>query len=98
MSSNLLFAPSDLVNSSVTEQPYKTPYYAALLRLLHDPSDVGIPEETPLGRLILEDFWKGFQGYLDKVAWRETRLCVSAQLTNEAQSDSQITRYNFLPI
>jgi nuclear cap-binding protein subunit 1 len=24
----------------------------------------------------LEDFWKGFQGYLDQLAWREIRLCV----------------------
>lgn len=67
---------SEAFRIGVTEEPYKTPYYAALLRLLHDPSDVGIPDETPLGRLILEDFWKGFQGYLDKVAWRETRLCI----------------------
>jgi hypothetical protein len=26
--------------------------------------------------LVLDDFWKGFQAYLDKLAWRETRLCV----------------------
>ncbi|KAJ7895998.1 MIF4G like-domain-containing protein [Mycena olivaceomarginata] len=40
------------------------------------------PEETAtvdgpsLGKQILEDFWKGFQAYLDKLAWRETRLCI----------------------
>lgn len=61
----------------VTEQPYKIPFYAGLLRLLHNPSELAIGDEPPLGRLILEDFWKGFQSYLDKVAWRETRLCVS---------------------
>ena len=61
----------------VTEQPYKIPFYAALLRLLHNPSELAIGDEPPLGRLVLEDFWKGFQSYLDKVAWRETRLCVS---------------------
>lgn len=66
----------------MTEQPFKTPYYAALLRLLHEPSETA-PADQPLGRLILEDFWKGFQGYLDKVAWRETRLCVSLQLFND---------------
>lgn len=42
--------------------------------------DAGASEENttklPLGRLILDDFWKGFQAYLDKLAWRETRLCV----------------------
>ncbi|TFK83265.1 cap binding protein 80-PB [Polyporus arcularius HHB13444] len=59
----------------VTEQPFKIPYYAALLRLLHDrPATEGA--STSLGRQILEDFWKGFQAFLDKQAWRETRLCV----------------------
>ena len=42
--------------------------------------DTGTSEESiveaPLGRLILDDFWKGFQAYLDKLAWRETHLCV----------------------
>lgn len=66
----------------VTEQPYKIPFYAALLYYLSIPisnEDAGASEETtkpPLGRLILDDFWKGFQAYLDKLAWRETRLCV----------------------
>ncbi|KAF9558221.1 hypothetical protein CPC08DRAFT_743399 [Agrocybe pediades] len=60
----------------VTEQPYKIPFYAALLRLLHNPSEIAIPGDSPLGRLVLEDFWKGFQSYLDKVEWRETRLCI----------------------
>ena len=32
---------------------------------------------TPIGKLILEDFWKGFQAFLDQQAWRELRLCVS---------------------
>jgi len=67
----------------VTEQPYKIPFYAALLYYLSIPTsneDAGAAEENttkpPLGRLILDDFWKGFQAYLDKLAWRETRLCV----------------------
>ncbi|KDR74497.1 hypothetical protein GALMADRAFT_250474 [Galerina marginata CBS 339.88] len=67
---------SEAFRIGVTEQPYKIPFYAALLRLLHNPSELGIPDEAPLGRLILEDFWKGFQSYVDKVAWRETRLCI----------------------
>ncbi len=66
----------DSRSRSVTEQPFKIPYYAALLRLLHDrPATEGA--STSLGRQILEDFWKGFQAFLDKQAWRETRLCVS---------------------
>ncbi len=62
----------------MTEQPYKIPFYAALLLSLYsNPDPAPEEEDTPvLGRTILEDFWKGFQGYLDKVAWRETRLCV----------------------
>jgi nuclear cap-binding protein subunit 1 len=65
----------------VTEQPYKIPYYAALLRLLHDTAEGENAESSTsslLGKQVLEDFWKGFQGYLDKLAWREIRLCVSA--------------------
>ncbi|KAJ7477220.1 MIF4G like-domain-containing protein [Mycena galericulata] len=61
---------------AVTEQPFKIPYYAALLRRLHDsPEDIS-SEGPSLGKQILEDFWKGFQAYLDKLAWRETRLCI----------------------
>ncbi|KAG6877453.1 hypothetical protein C0993_007137 [Termitomyces sp. T159_Od127] len=64
--------------SRVTEQPYKIPYYAALVQLLHEPpTDAEDAEGKPLlGRLVLEDFWKGFQTYLDKLEWRETRLCI----------------------
>ncbi|TFK74356.1 hypothetical protein BDN72DRAFT_886358 [Pluteus cervinus] len=63
---------SEAFRLSVTEQPYKIPFYAALLRRLHD-SPEGDP---PIGRQILEDFWKGFQAFLDRQAWRETRLCI----------------------
>lgn len=63
--------------SRVTEQPYKIPFYAALLRLLHEPENTSVPPNTPsLGKQILEDFWKGFQAFVDKLAWREARLCV----------------------
>jgi hypothetical protein len=61
---------------SVTEQPYKIPYYATLLQLLHNPNDDSVTNGPSLGRQILDDLWKGFQIYLDKLAWRETRLCV----------------------
>ncbi|KAF6762456.1 cap binding protein 80-PB [Ephemerocybe angulata] len=59
---------SEAFRISVTEQPFKIPYYATLLRQLHN--------KTPIGRLILEDFWRGFQGYVDQTAWREARLCI----------------------
>ena len=63
--------------SRVTEQPYKIPYYASLLRLLHDTEiKAEATEGSSLGKQILEDFWKGFQAFLDKLAWREARLCV----------------------
>lgn len=63
---------------SVTEEPFKIPYYAALLRLLHDKGeeDVAEGDGPTLGRQILEDFWKGVQAYMDKQAWKETRSCV----------------------
>ncbi|KJA21655.1 hypothetical protein HYPSUDRAFT_165386 [Hypholoma sublateritium FD-334 SS-4] len=67
---------SEAFRIGVTEQPYKIPFYAALLQLLHNPSELSIPDDQPFGRLVLEDFWKGFQSYLDKVAWRDTRLCI----------------------
>ncbi|RDB17017.1 Nuclear cap-binding protein subunit 1 [Hypsizygus marmoreus] len=68
---------SEAFRIGVTEQPYKIPYYAALLRLLHDRPEGEVDSEGPsLGRQVLEDFWKGFQAYLDKLAWRETRLCI----------------------
>ncbi|KAK2462294.1 hypothetical protein APHAL10511_005600 [Amanita phalloides] len=65
---------SEAFRISVTQQPYKIPYYAALMRSLHEQPDGA--EAPSLGRQILEDFWKGFQSYLDKLAWREARLCI----------------------
>ncbi|THH27714.1 hypothetical protein EUX98_g6476 [Antrodiella citrinella] len=63
----------------VTEQPFKIPYYAMLLRLL-STSPAASEHETlqgpDFGKQILEDFWKGFQAFLDKLAWREIRLCI----------------------
>ncbi|KAJ6627344.1 MIF4G like-domain-containing protein [Mycena sp. CBHHK59/15] len=68
---------SEAFRIGVTEQPFKIPYYVALLRLLHDsPDDPPATDGHSLGKQILEDFWKGFQAYLDKLAWRETRLCI----------------------
>ncbi|KAH7888158.1 MIF4G like-domain-containing protein [Phlebopus sp. FC_14] len=74
-------AVSEGIRLGVTEQPYKIPYYAALLRLLHDPGSPDMEGAGPsfavsLGKQVLEDFWKGFQGYLDKLAWRDIRLCI----------------------
>ncbi|KAL0575354.1 Nuclear cap-binding protein subunit 1 [Marasmius crinis-equi] len=68
---------SESFHFSVTEQPFKIPYYAALLRLLHDnPEDEVMEDGVSLGKQILDEFWKGFQAYVDKLAWRETRFCV----------------------
>ncbi|KAF7331795.1 hypothetical protein MKEN_00059500 [Mycena kentingensis (nom. inval.)] len=67
---------SESFRIGVTEQPFKIPYYALLLRRLHDPADEGGSSAHSLGRLILEDFWKRFQSYLDQQLWRETRLCI----------------------
>lgn len=64
----------------VTEQPFKIPYYATVLRLLHDTEDDAEAtdvEVSALGKQVLEDYWKGFQAFLDKLAWREIRLSVS---------------------
>lgn len=90
----------------VTEQPYKIPFYAALLYHLSIPvSDIshtdGGEENGPagftnpsLGRLILDDFWKGFQAYLDKLAWRETRLCVRSK-TSPTYDSSSFSKHRF---
>lgn len=68
---------SETFHFGVTEQPYKIPHYTALLRLLHNPSrDADDSMDTSLGRQILDEFWKGFQAYLDKLSWRETRFCI----------------------
>lgn len=79
--SSMLSAVSEGIRVAVTEQPYKIPYYAALLRLLHEPSPPSgdtsaTPPSPSLGKQVLEDFWKGFQGYLDKLSWRDVRLCI----------------------
>lgn len=66
-----------MVYARITEQPYKTPFYVALLRLLHDrKGEEDSEEKAPLGRQILEDFWKGFQAYMDKLAWRDIKHSV----------------------
>ncbi|KAJ7229148.1 MIF4G like-domain-containing protein [Mycena pura] len=68
---------SEAFRISVTEQPFKIPYYAVLLRRLHEPTEeMPVSSGPSLGKQILEDFWKGFQAYLDKLMWREMRLCI----------------------
>ncbi|KAJ7067892.1 MIF4G like-domain-containing protein [Mycena amicta] len=67
---------SESFRIGVTEQPFKIPYYALLLRRLHDPGEDAPSGGQSLGKQILEDFWKGFQSYLDQHLWRETRLCI----------------------
>ena len=82
----------------MTEQPFKIPHYAALICLLHDRPAPG-QEETEsasLGRQILEDYWKGFQTYLDKLSWRDIRLCVSAHLLSYIPFINPYYRYTSL--
>ncbi|KAI0034391.1 MIF4G like-domain-containing protein [Vararia minispora EC-137] len=70
---------SEGLRIGLTEQPYKIPYYALLLRRLYDlpvKSEVSNQSGASLGRQVLDDLWKGFQAYLDKLAWREIRFCV----------------------
>jgi hypothetical protein len=78
----------------VTEQPYKIPFYAAVLRHLYEPT--GVEETPPVGRMILEEFAKGFRAFLDKLAWRETRLCVSDELRDMFWRLNRIFRFTFL--
>ena len=61
----------------VTEEPYKIPHFASLLRALDDSHDSTASTDALMSKLVLDDFWKGFQAFLDKLAWREVRLCVS---------------------
>ncbi|KAI0318093.1 MIF4G like-domain-containing protein [Amylostereum chailletii] len=70
---------SEALRIGLTEQPYKIPYYAMFLRSLcnHPAKPEGETSQSiSLGRQILEDLWKGFQAYVDKLAWRETRFCI----------------------
>ncbi|KDQ07778.1 hypothetical protein BOTBODRAFT_70220 [Botryobasidium botryosum FD-172 SS1] len=67
----------------VTEQPYKIPYYSSLLALLFAPEDPAPDaQDGPstssehVARVVLDDFFKGFQAFLDRLAWRELRLCI----------------------
>ena len=86
-----------LTFNRVTEEPFKIPYYAALLRLLYD-RPVSEEDTTPLGRLVLDEFWKAFREFLEKDAWRETRLCV--HIIQFLPSHVALTidcRYNSLP-
>ncbi|KZV61795.1 hypothetical protein PENSPDRAFT_592329 [Peniophora sp. CONT] len=72
-------ALSEGIRIGLTEQPYKVPYFALFLRRLFDcpaKSEGSTAPDASIGRQVLEDFWKGFQGYLDKLAWREVRFCI----------------------
>ncbi|KAG9043672.1 hypothetical protein FS837_009258 [Tulasnella sp. UAMH 9824] len=64
-----------------TEQPYKIPLYAALVAFLSaspgeesdDDADTGAQVAV---RVVLEDFVKGFQAYVDELKWLQMRLCI----------------------
>ena len=79
----------------MTEQPFKIPYYAALLRLLYDrPASEEASE--PLGRLVLDDFWKAFREFMEKHAWREMRLCVGSLQYFRDQTRAYVSTGPFL--
>lgn len=59
----------------MTEEPFKIPHYAALLRFLHFPTN-GLEFPESFGKQVLDDLWKAFQAFLDKLMWREVRLFV----------------------
>ncbi|KAH7105316.1 MIF4G like-domain-containing protein [Auriculariales sp. MPI-PUGE-AT-0066] len=82
-------AIADAFRIAVSELPFKSPFYAALLARLYAPrpekdgsaeqnGDATAASETPqpLGRRVLEEFWKGFQGLIDKLAWQDLRQCI----------------------
>ncbi|KAL1742855.1 MIF4G like-domain-containing protein [Schizophyllum fasciatum] len=53
---------ADALDVALTEQPFKIPVYAALLRRLHDVATLH------------DDLWKRFHAHLDQQRWRHTRL------------------------
>ena len=61
----------------VTQQPFKIPYWATLLALVKPPPALENPD-APVNwsHKLLDDFCKQFQGFVDKLEWREMRLCV----------------------
>lgn len=66
-----------------TEQPYKIPLYAALVAFLSAGSGEEVDDDAETGaqvavRAVLEDFVKGFQGYVDELKWLQMKLCVSS--------------------
>ncbi|KLO09925.1 hypothetical protein SCHPADRAFT_999939 [Schizopora paradoxa] len=65
---------ADGIRIGFTEQPYKIPHYVALLRSISQDADGST--ENSLGKQVLDDIWKGFQAFLDKLAWREVRLSI----------------------
>jgi nuclear cap-binding protein subunit 1 len=77
---------------AVTEQPFKIPYYAALLHHLYSEGTEG---HSPIGPSVLEDIWRGFQSCLDRLAWREIRYFIQffAHLTEAGivSSDSMVS-------
>ncbi|KAG8950908.1 hypothetical protein FRC04_006972 [Tulasnella sp. 424] len=64
-----------------TEQPYKIPLYAALVAFLSAGSGEEVDDDAETGaqvavRAVLEDFVKGFQGYVDELKWLQMKLCI----------------------
>ncbi len=75
----------------VTQQPFKIPYWATLLALVKPPLSLDNPD-APINwpHKLLDDFCKQFQGFVDKLQWREMRLCVRFLVSQS--SDAGLTK------
>jgi len=77
----------------VTQQPFKIPYWATLLALVKPPLSLDNPD-APVNwpHKLLDDFCKQFQGFVDKLQWREMRLCV--RLLVSQSNGARLTEVN----
>ncbi|KAL7412966.1 MIF4G like-domain-containing protein [Mrakia frigida] len=77
--------------TGATEQPYKMPYYAALISLLTNPPNAPPPssasgeadpkeeeagEKETVGRIVMTDLVRAFKKSVDERKWREIRLLI----------------------
>jgi hypothetical protein len=68
----------DALVYSITQQPFKMPYWATLLTLVNGPEQAD--EEIPWSNKVLDGLVKAFQASLDKLKWRDLRLYVRTSI------------------
>ena len=82
----------------VTQQPFKIPYWATLA-LVKPPlslDNLDAPINWP--HKLLDDFCKQFQGFVDKLQWREMRLCVRFLVSQRSDAGlTKVDRFNSSP-